>query len=300
MRDLDPEARRVLELARAARTPGVEDKARVARRLAGAIGAAAVATLPASAAGSAAATQSATGGTAAAQAATGGTAAAQAAAVGKAAIKAAANGTAAALSGAAKLWILAGALSAAALAGYAVSSQPAPARTKAPPLSAARISATPFAPTSTSTPAPTSTSTSTSTSTPTSVASPQPSSAVQTGAAPAAAVPAHTSLKPSDKSARPLSAPAANSDALDAELDLLHRAQLAWRERDAAGALRLLDEHRARYPRSQLQLERDTLRVLTLCELGQHAQATRLARSLLGRAASSPLRASLEESCALK
>ena len=34
MMDLDPEARRVLELAREARTPSIEDKERVARRLA--------------------------------------------------------------------------------------------------------------------------------------------------------------------------------------------------------------------------------------------------------------------------
>jgi hypothetical protein len=278
MRDLDPEARRVLELARAARTPGVEDKARVARRLAGTVGAAAVATLPASAAASAAATQSATGATAVAQAAAGGKAVAQSAAASAAAAQAAASVKAAALSGAVKLWIVAGALSAAALASYALPSQPVPARTQAPPLPAARVAEKLIPPTPTPTRTP-------------------PSAAAQTSAAPAATAQVHPPLKPSDKSAHPVSAPAA---ALDAELDLLHRAQLAWRERDAAGALRLLDEHRARYPRSQLQLERDTLRVLTLCELGQTAQATRLARSLLGRAAHSPLRASLEESCALK
>jgi hypothetical protein len=92
----------------------------------------------------------------------------------------------------------------------------------------------------------------------------------------------------------------APSDTLAAELDLLHRAQVAWRSRDAASALALLNEHRARYPRSTLQLERDALQVLTLCELGQQAEAKRLAGSVLSRAPHSPLRASLEESCALK
>jgi hypothetical protein len=75
---------------------------------------------------------------------------------------------------------------------------------------------------------------------------------------------------------------------------------MAWRAREAAGALALLNEHRARFPHSTLQLERDALQVLTLCELGKTADAARLARSVLAAAPHSPLRASLEESCALK
>ncbi len=38
MTDLDPEARRVLELAREARTPSDEDKQRVSRRIAAGLG----------------------------------------------------------------------------------------------------------------------------------------------------------------------------------------------------------------------------------------------------------------------
>jgi hypothetical protein len=87
---------------------------------------------------------------------------------------------------------------------------------------------------------------------------------------------------------------------LSEEIELLHRAQTAWRAREAGAALRLLDEHRSRFPRTQLRLERDGLRVLTLCELGQKAQATALAKKLLEQAPRSPLRTTIEESCALK
>jgi len=84
------------------------------------------------------------------------------------------------------------------------------------------------------------------------------------------------------------------------EIELLHRAQAAWRAHDAAHASALLDQHRTRFPRSELKLERDGLRVLTLCELGHKPEATALARRLLERAPRSPLRATIEESCALK
>jgi hypothetical protein len=89
-------------------------------------------------------------------------------------------------------------------------------------------------------------------------------------------------------------------DSLAAELELLHRAQTAWRARDAAGALSLLREHQSRYPHSQLDLERDALHALALCELGRSGEAARIAHSVIARAPHSPLRASLEQSCALK
>lgn len=92
----------------------------------------------------------------------------------------------------------------------------------------------------------------------------------------------------------------ASSGDLSEELEVLHRAQAAWRAHDARLALSLIDEHRARFPRSELKLERDGLRVLTLCELGQKSEATALAKKLLERAPRSPLRGTIEESCALK
>lgn len=93
---------------------------------------------------------------------------------------------------------------------------------------------------------------------------------------------------------------AASTNSLGDELELLHRAQSAWRAKDAAQAMALLDQHRSRFPRSELKLERDGLRVLTLCELGRKTEATSLAHKLLERAPRSPLRATIEESCALK
>jgi hypothetical protein len=88
--------------------------------------------------------------------------------------------------------------------------------------------------------------------------------------------------------------------ALGDELELLHAAQGAWRSGDAARALSLVSEHRARHPRSTLGLERDALRVLALCDLGRTEEATRLGRAWLTRASGSPLRASIERSCAMK
>ena len=92
----------------------------------------------------------------------------------------------------------------------------------------------------------------------------------------------------------------ASGDPLATELALLHRAQSAWRTGQAQEADALLREHQRRFPRSALALERDALRVLTLCELGQKPRAERLARQLLARAPSSPVRASIEQSCALR
>ena len=110
-------------------------------------------------------------------------------------------------------------------------------------------------------------------------------------------VPAPAPAVPAARNHTPRKQPATT---LNEELELLHRAQTAWRAREAQAALRLLDEHRSRFPRSQLRLERDGLRVLTLCELGQKAQASALAKKLLERAPRSPLRTTIEESCALK
>ena len=90
------------------------------------------------------------------------------------------------------------------------------------------------------------------------------------------------------------------SGSLSDEIELLHRAQAAWRAHDATQAMTLIDEHRTRFPRSELRLERDGLRVLTLCELGRKSEATALAHKLLDKAPRSPLRATIEESCALK
>ncbi|HEY3595325.1 MAG TPA: hypothetical protein VGL13_15670, partial [Polyangiaceae bacterium] len=89
------------------------------------------------------------------------------------------------------------------------------------------------------------------------------------------------------------------SGTLPEEIDLLHDAQAKWRAGDAPGALALLSLHRERYPHSELAPERDALRVLSLCATGNVIEARRVAKHFLERSPRSPLRASIEESCAL-
>jgi len=89
-------------------------------------------------------------------------------------------------------------------------------------------------------------------------------------------------------------------DPLLAELGLLRQAQQALRDGSARRALELAEKHAALYPRSQLALERGALRVFAFCALGRKADARALATELLAAAPRSPLRTSLEESCATR
>jgi hypothetical protein len=94
-------------------------------------------------------------------------------------------------------------------------------------------------------------------------------------------------------------APAADTpDPLLAELTLLRQAQKALRDGAPRRALELADQHAKLYPGSQLGLERGALRVFAFCALGRRAEAHALATELLAAAPRSPLRTSLEESCA--
>jgi hypothetical protein len=101
---------------------------------------------------------------------------------------------------------------------------------------------------------------------------------------------------PSTRRAVPSEKPQA-SETLEAELDLLHDAQARWRNRDPNGALALLAEHRKLYPKSELRLEREALRVLSLCAAGRTAEAREVASRAFKNAPRSPLRASVEASC---
>jgi hypothetical protein len=83
-----------------------------------------------------------------------------------------------------------------------------------------------------------------------------------------------------------------------AELTLLQRAQRALAGGAPGTALSLAGEHASLYPRSQLARERDAVRVFAYCALGRTADARALAAELLKDAPRSPLRASLEQSCA--
>lgn len=218
MTDLDPEARRILQLARSARTPGSADKRRVALALG-------LSVMTASGAGLAHASAAKSGG----------------------------------VFTSIKLWLGSGMLLLAAAGGY-VALSPSPASgppTAAMPHSSAMAAKQPV---------------------------PEPLSAPQTTAK-ATAEPA-----PAMRTR--------HADTLPQELDLLHRAQVAWRGREAKHALTLLDEHAQLYPRSELRFERSALRVLSLCELGRETEARRLARTLRKQAENSPVRAALEESCA--
>jgi len=255
--DLSPEDRRVLSLACAARTPDAHDKARVAARLALALGASAgvVSSVPS----------------------------AQAAASGSLSSKSAASFALL------KWWVGAGALLTAALGGYLTLSSPAapaavtPAGSTQAPTSAA-AEALPDVP-----------------------AALDPSQASAPRADPRPSV---VEARPRARERRPERArqtrnvgrrAAAKAGAsLPAELELLHEAQAAWRAGRAADARGLLRDHQRRYPHSALGLERGSLEVLTLCDLGDQAAARKLARTLLSAAPDSPLRTSIEQSCALK
>jgi hypothetical protein len=85
---------------------------------------------------------------------------------------------------------------------------------------------------------------------------------------------------------------------LPAELDLLHDAQSQWRVGNAAGALALLETHRKRFPHSQLAAERDALTVLSLCRTNRTSEARAVAKRFLQTTPRSPLRTTVEESCA--
>jgi hypothetical protein len=99
-----------------------------------------------------------------------------------------------------------------------------------------------------------------------------------------------------------VSAPAVHSTTpaheLAQEAALLHEAQSAWRAGQSAQALQLANQHAQRFPRSQLADERDVLRVLSLCKLGQAQAAKQVGTRLLRKAKGSPWYPSVADSCA--
>jgi hypothetical protein len=70
---------------------------------------------------------------------------------------------------------------------------------------------------------------------------------------------------------------APRNDDLAAEAALLQRAHAAYRSGQPGETLRLLQQHGAKYPRSQLGVERSTLKVLALCALNRTDEARRTA-----------------------
>jgi hypothetical protein len=104
-------------------------------------------------------------------------------------------------------------------------------------------------------------------------------------------------VSPSVGEVRP-AATAPSQDPLLAEVTLLRRAQHAWQSGKPQLALELAQQHARAYPHSQLAVERDAVRVFAFCALGRTLEARTLASDVLARAPGSPLRASIEESCA--
>lgn len=220
MNDLNPDARRLVDLAREARTPGRGDKRRVAERLAVPL-AASAAVVTGAAASKAAAGATLLGGL--------GTKIAAVVAVG-------ALGTALFVSR------LDSEQGAAVAPIRHVATEPAPPPAPAIPAPAAKVETDP--------------------------APPEPKKLV----------------KPSDD--------------LVQEAALLHEAQSAWRAGQSARALQLANQHAQRFPRSQLANERDVLRVLSLCKLGQAQAAKQVGARLLRQTKGSPWYQSVAGSCA--
>ena len=225
--DLNPDTRQLVELARKARTPGADDKLRIAERLAVPLAAGA-------AAGTVAATAKATGGL---------------------------------LSVGAKLTAL---LAIGAAATGVIVTLRSPPAVSQPAVKSPRVEAPLVAP-----------------------AAPPSSEAATTPEPEASAVPAHKPTPAPPHSANP-------GSELAEEAALLHQAQTAWRAGQSAQALQLANQHAQRFPRSQLANERDVLRVLSLCKLGQTQAAKQVGARLLSRAKGSPWYQSVAESCAAK
>ena len=260
MSELDPESTRLLALARTARTPAASDRARVARRLGLTGGIAAAAAVQTSVAGSAQAAVHTASGAVAAKSTLG--------------LKAFGAGAA---WGPAKLGLAGALLVSAATATYLASGRTAPESPPAQTLQAPRAQQLAAPATGQSLGQP-------------SAAATEPENTIEPQA----------SADPEKRAQRPLRSTqrAFDPNTLASELDLLHRAQSAWREHQPARALDLLSSHRRDYPSSALRAEREALQILVLCEVGEVRQAARLARALLKREPNSPARAAIEESCA--
>lgn len=82
----------------------------------------------------------------------------------------------------------------------------------------------------------------------------------------------------SRRGATPTAEPAST---LGAEMKLLRSAQSALQADNPAGALKLLDQHRRRFPKGLLTPERDIKRAVALCDLGRTKAARRAAKKFL-------------------
>jgi hypothetical protein len=93
-------------------------------------------------------------------------------------------------------------------------------------------------------------------------------------------------------------AAAADRDDLAAELAVLERARTALASHDLVSARDAIDEHRRRFPRGRLQLERQASAVMLACAERTDG-ATEAARDFLAREEAAPYRRRIEASCEL-
>lgn len=85
-------------------------------------------------------------------------------------------------------------------------------------------------------------------------------------------------------------------DDIEAELGLLSRAQRALSAHDSMLALQLLGEHRAKFPRGSLHVEREGLYAVAACE-AKRPEGTKLASRFLQNFPASPLGARVRAAC---
>jgi len=119
--------------------------------------------------------------------------------------------------------------------------------------------------------------------------------------APLRATPASSTLvgPPSDWTAvAPAPQAPAGPATVAAEAELLRQADAARKGGDAARALALVDEHRARFPDGILVQEREAERVVVLCALGRAGDARAAAAVFLSNWPRSPLAGRVREACA--
>ncbi|MBL8950417.1 MAG: hypothetical protein JNK82_06550 [Myxococcaceae bacterium] len=102
---------------------------------------------------------------------------------------------------------------------------------------------------------------------------------------------------PAPVQAAPVPEPRREDDTLEAEAQALHEVQAALRARDSERALALIAEQNRRFPRGQLQPERDGARVLALCA-SDVTNGTAALSQFVAAHPGSPLLARLKAACA--
>lgn len=105
-------------------------------------------------------------------------------------------------------------------------------------------------------------------------------------------------VEPAPKKATPKNKPSTDEGSnLEEELRLVRGAATASSKGDNAGAMKLLDEHKRRFPRGALAGERELTRAKTLCAMGKTEKARKVADRYLRRHAKSHLAPRFAEVC---